>query len=76
VVSTKCIDPWVLESVVSTKCIDPWTLESVVSTKCIDPWGLKYQALLPVFSSICYIFGVTLFSLIITKLILECTKYI
>jgi hypothetical protein len=41
VVSTKCIDPWVLESVVSTKCIDPWTLESVVCTKCIDPWVLE-----------------------------------
>jgi hypothetical protein len=31
VVSTKCIDPWILEFVVSTKYIDPWILEFVVS---------------------------------------------
>jgi cellulose synthase/poly-beta-1,6-N-acetylglucosamine synthase-like glycosyltransferase len=42
VVSTKCIDPWVLEFVVSIKCIDPWVLELVVSTKCIDPWVLEF----------------------------------
>ena len=42
-VSTKCIDPRVLEFVVSTKCIDPWVLEFVVSTKCIDPWILEFM---------------------------------
>jgi hypothetical protein len=42
VVSTKCIDPWVIEFVVSTKCIDPWVIEFVVSTKCIDPWVIEF----------------------------------
>ena len=42
VVSTKFIDPWVLEFVVSTKFIDPWVLEFVVSTKFIDPWVLEF----------------------------------
>ena len=30
-VSTKYIDPWVLEFVVSTNCSDPWVLEFMVS---------------------------------------------
>ena len=41
-VSTQCIDPWVLEFVVSTQCIDPWVLEFVVSTQCIVPWVLEF----------------------------------
>ena len=44
VVSTNCIDPWVLEFVVSTNCIDPRVLEFVVFTNCIDPWVLEFAA--------------------------------
>ena len=42
VVSTKYIDPFVLEFVVSTKYIDPFVLEFVVSTKYIDPLVLEF----------------------------------
>ena len=43
VVSTKCIDTWVLIFMVSTKCIDTWVLIFMVSTKCIDTWVLIFM---------------------------------